>query len=481
MPAHTLQPTPARASYYNIGPDQLSMRAVDLPALTSVKVSELFPSSYRPVSCDSSEDLRQEIRRLTLAALKKINLEKIQPGDSVNILTSHHGFSIFGGDAYVEMIKTIRDEVERRSGTSDIRLRAGVGLRFRETEEYIAKFDLKAYFKGKAKGIAPVDKGVAIDTDIGTLYGIAEAYKARWIIHAHNNDVRELHYHRQIGRLFKPFAMSYATIETRSSYHQSMGPRAANLLPRMIYESDFIQDKFMCSCMLQVGPAGIMGVDASENLVAQDREFTRLNLEWYGKIITLLSAINSVILIIDYPGPIPYTTAGGILFGNFLNANVDEFDLRKPFTAFTRYTDMLYPDVKPLVENKLPPPNPAIKALILNYCSKGYPSTFFAQQIPTLIVGVQADLFANDEQNARFMEFAIKVEDLSKAVAFARKFAQTDNILIFDGAAGGFNVSQSLADEMRKLAPKIAQKVDQELMPMWLKQRGVASPAARAY
>jgi len=275
--------------------------------------------------------------------------------------------------------------------------------------------------------------------------------------------------------------MSYATIETRSSYHQSMGPRAANLLPRMIYESDFIQDKFMCSCMLQVGPAGIMGVDASENLVAQDREFTRLNLEWYGKIITLLSAINSVILIIDYPGPIPYTTAGGILFGNFLNANVDEFDLRKPFTAFTRYTDMLYPDVKPLVENKLPPPNPAIKALILNYCSKGYPSTFFAQQIPTLIVGVQADLFANDEQNARFMEFAIKVENLSKAVAFARKFAQTDNILIFDGAAGGFNVSQSLADEMRKLAPKIAQKVDQELMPMWLKQRGVASPAARAY
>lgn len=356
MGLQTLQPAPARTSYYNIGPDLLDMRAVDLPGLTSVLVNDLFPNQYRPVPHESPESFRQEIRQRTLATLEKINLEKIQPGDSVNILTSHHGFSIYGGDAYVEMIKTIRDEVERRSGTSDIRLLAGVGLRFRETEEYIAKFGLNEYFQGKAEGIAPVDRGVPIQTAVGTLYGNAKAYSPRWIIHAHNNDVRELHYHRQMGRLFKPFAMSYATIETRSSYHQSMGPRAANLLPRMIFESDFVQEKFVCSCMLQVGPAGIMGVDASEDLVAQDKEFTRLNLHWYGKIVTLLGAIDSAILIIDYPGPIPYTTAGGILFGNFLNANLDELDLRKPFTAFTRYTDMLYPDVKPLVEGKLPPP-----------------------------------------------------------------------------------------------------------------------------
>ncbi|RJX32538.1 MAG: hypothetical protein C4525_10685 [Desulfarculus sp.] len=478
MNARTLEPAPARASYYNIGPDQLGMRAKDLPGLTSVRINDLFPSQYQAVPWTSAEQLKKEIRQRTLATLAGVNLEKIQPGDSVNILASHHGFSIYGGEAYVEMIKTIKDEVVRRSGASDIRLRAGVGLRFRETEEYIAKFGLKDYFQGKAKGIAPVDRGVAIPTAIGTLYGLADAYSARWIIHAHNNDLRELHYHRQIGRLFKPFAMSYATIETRSSYHQSMGPRACNILPRMIYESDFVREKFVCSCFLQVAPAGIMGVDASEDLAAQDKEFTRLNLDWYGKVITLLSSIDSAILIIDYPGPIPYTTTGGILFGNFLNANIDEFDLDKPFTAFTRYTDMLYPDVKPLVEGEVPPPNPAIKCLILNYCSKGYPSTFFAQQLPTLIVGAQADLLANDEQNARFMEYAVKVENLPKAVAFARKCGRTDNILIFDGAVGGFNVSQALLETMQRLAAQVSRKVDQELMPMWLKQRGIERLAA---
>ncbi len=473
MQRDTLEPTPARASYYNIGPGDLRMRAVDLPGLTSVMVEDLFPGTDRPVPRRDEESYRKDIRRRTEQALAGLDLEKIKPGDSVNILTSHHGYSIYGGDAYVEMIKTIRDEVERRTGATDIRLRAGVGLRFRETEEYIAKFGLDEYFKGKARGIAPVDKGVAIDTAIGKLYGIARAYDARWIIHAHNNDVRELHYHRQMGRLFKPFAMSYATIETRSSYHQSMGPRAANILPRMIFESDFVQEKFVCSCMLQVGPAGVMGIDASQDLAAQDKEFARLNLRWYGKIVTLLGAIDRAILLIDYPGPIPYTTAGGILFGNFLNANVDEFDLAESFTAFTRYTDMLYPDVKPLVPGELPPPNPAIKALVLNYCSKGYPSTFFAQQIPTLIVGRQADLFADDEQNARFMDHAVRVETLEKAVAFASKFSGTDNLLAFDGAVGGFNVSRSLAEEMLALAPAIARKVDGELMPKWLKQRGI--------
>ena len=475
MDKHTLTPAEPRVSYYNLDPKQLKMRAADLPGLTSVQVSDLFPIDQQPVAAPTPELMRAEIRRRTLATFAKINLEKIRPGDSVNILTSHHGYSIFGGHAYAEMIRTIRDEVHRRTGTTDIRLRAGVGLRFRETEEYIDKFGLREYFQGKAKGIAPVDRGVAIKTDIGTLYGIAEAYDARWIIHAHNNDVRELHFHRQMGRLFKPFAMSYATIETRSSYHQSTGPRSANLLPRLIWESDYVQKKFLCSCMLQVGPEGIMGVDANENLVTQDKEFTRLNLQWYGKILTLLGAIKEVILIIDYPGPIPYTVAGGVLFGNFFNANVDEFDLRK-LVPFTRYSDALYRGKTPLVSGVLPPPNPAIKAVVINYCSKGHPSTIFAKLLPmVVVVGAQAELMENDEQTAEFMNYAKKVETLPKAVAFARNFAKTDNILIFDGAVGGFNVSESLADTMYALAPQITAQVDGQLMPMWLKQRAIAA------
>lgn len=469
----TLSPAPARASVYNMEPAMLGERAADLPYMTGVRISDLFGDTDSPVSATSPAQMREKIRELTVKALEKVDFSKIQPGDSVNLLASHHGFSIYGGEAYAEIIRTIRDEVERRCKTNNIGLRAGVGLRFRETEEFIKKFELDKYFDGKAKGMAPVDPGIAIETELGTLYGLKSAYSARWIIHVHNNDVRELHYHRQLGRLFKPFAMSYATIETRSSFHQSMGPRSANLLARLIYESPFVQDKFVCSVMLQVGPAGIMGVDASNDLVEQDKRFTYLNLRWYGKIITLLSRIKEVILIIDYPGPIPYTTAGGILFGNFLNANIDEFDLDQPSPPFNRYTDMLYPGTKPLHEGILPPPNPAIKALIINYSSNGYPGTFFAQQLPTLVVGPQAEVFRRCEQNTLFMDYAIEVDSLRKAVAFARRFSKTDHILTFDGATGGFNVSNELEQYLYKLAPEVSEEVDNSLMPLWLKQRGL--------
>lgn len=229
----------------------------------------------------------------------------------------------------------------------------------------------------------------------------------------------------------------------------------------------------MCSVILQVSPTGIIGVDTNNDLVAQDKYFTRLNLSWYGKVITLLSRINKLILIIDYPGPIPYTTAGGILFGNFLNANVDEFDLNVPFTPFTRYTDMLYAGIRPLKEGVLPPPNPAIKALIINYSSKGYPSTFFAQQLPTLVVGAQADLLQGCEQNTHFMDYALRVDDLPKAVDFAKRTTQAENILVFDGVVGGFNLSEPLAEEIHRLAPEVSREVDQVLMPKWLRQRGI--------
>ncbi|MDQ7095425.1 hypothetical protein REC12_17685 [Desulfosporosinus sp. PR] len=480
MVASTLSPTKPRISSYNIPPEKLGQRAADLAEMTGLRIEDLFPDAPGPIKADSPEGIRKEIRELTIKELKKTDLSKIQPGDSVNILTSHHGFSIYGGEAYAEMIRTIRDEVERQCQTKDIRLLAGVGLRFRETEEYIRRFELDKYFNGKAAGITPVDEGIPIETEIGVLFGIKRAYSAKWIIHAHNNDVRELHYHRQLGRLFKPFAMSYATIETRSAFHQSMGPRSANFLARMIYESKFVQEKFVCSVILQVAPTGVIGVDANNDLVEQDKLFARLNLKWYGKIVTLLSHIKDVILIIDYPGPIPYTTAGGILFGNFLNANVDEFNLNVPFTPFTRYTDMLYPSEGPLHNGKLPPPNPAIKALIVNYSSKGYPGTFFAQQLPTLVVGAQADLLRGCEQNTTFMDYALEVPDLTKALGFSKRFAQTDHILAFDGAIGGFNVSEPLANQLRKLAPSITEQVDQELMYTWLTQRNLKEEKTRS-
>ncbi len=154
------------------------------------------------------------------------------------------------------------------------------------------------------------------------MYGIKRVYQAKWIIHAHNNDVRELHYHRQLGRLFKPFAMSYATIETRSTFHQSLGPRSANLLARAIYESSFVQSKFGAYVFLQVSPSGIVGVDASNDLAEQDKRLASSNLALYGKMISLLAHIKEVISSSFNPGRCPIPRLGGILIGNFLNANV---------------------------------------------------------------------------------------------------------------------------------------------------------------
>ncbi|MGA2989512.1 MAG: hypothetical protein ABSD88_03475 [Candidatus Korobacteraceae bacterium] len=474
MTGTAIAPTKPRSSAYNFDPGLLQARAADLPGMEGLYINELFPDVPPPIRAESAEQLRNRIKNETLKQLQNVDFSKIGARDTVNILASHHGFSVYGGEAYVELIKTVKEEIERRCGTQEIRLVAGVGLRYRETEEYIQKFGLGDHFNGKAWGICPVDEGIPIETEIGTLYGLRRAYSSRWIIHTHNNDIRELHYHRQIGRLLKPFSMSYARIETRSLYHQSMGSRSANLLPRMIFNSQFVQNKFVCSVILQLAPTGIIGVSASSDLIKQDADFTRMNLSWFGKIITLLSKVKDAIVVIDYPGPLPYTTAGGILFGNFLNANVDEFDLTVPFPAFNRYTDSLYPEETPLYQGELPPLNPAIRALVINYCSKGWPGVFVAQQLPTVVVGPQAEFLSSCEQNRTFMNNALKANSLHEAMAFAKRSARTADVLVFDGAVGGFNVSKELAAKLRNWAPTVSREVDEVLMPRWLEQRGIA-------
>ncbi len=473
----TFPPAPVRSTPYGIDPSLLAERAASLPNMTGVLISDLFPDVPKAISLVSPDVIRKQIRKATLDTMAKVDLSKIQPRDKVNIMSSHHGFNLYGGETYAEMIRTIRDEVERRCRTSNIHLIVGAGMRFRETVAQLQRYELDKYFKGKADGMAPVDEGIPIETEIGTFYGVKRGYAAQWIIHAHHSDIRDIHYHRLMGRLLKPFAMSYATIETRSIYHQSMGPRAANIIPRMIFESPFVQEKFVCSVILEIAPTGVVGVNASNDLLEQDKLFTKLNLSWYAKIITLLSCIEDVILIIDYPNSIPYTTAGGILFCNLINANVDEFDLDVPFTPFTRYTDMLYSIETPLYRGKLvPPPNPAIKALIINYCFIGYPGIFFAQQLPTLVVGAQADKLRSCVQNTTFMDFAVQVESLRKAVDFARRFSGTDQVLTFDGAVGGLNVSNALADKLFEKAPAVNREVDEVLMNKWLGQRGLLQP-----
>ena len=467
-----IMPAPPRISQYGVTPECVGKRAAELPDITSVMLADIFPDT--PTTIFPGPKGIGSITEATRKALEKIDMTKIQPEHSVNVCASHHGFTLLGGAPYAEMLKTIRDIIIERTGCKNVRLRAGVGLRFRETEEYIKSFGLDEHFgKGKCKGVAPIDEGIAIETEIGTLYGIKAIYDADWIVHAHNSDVREVHFHRQVDRAVKPFGMSYARIETRSTYHQNLGPRAANFTARSIFASDFVQSKFAFASFLDMSPAGVVGVDADNDLFALNDRLTAAGCRYYGKIMTLLGEVDSCVAVLDFPCPVPYVFAAGVIYANFVGANTDLFDVDLALPGYTWYTEAFYGKNGPLLP-EVSPVNPAIKMCVHNYAWGGYPSAFFSEHIPTVVVGqAQAEVFNRDSQNIEYMSCATVASSLDAAMHFAKATAQTNNIIIFDGAIGGINVSYSLADLLVAKAPGVNKRVDAELLPKWLRQRGV--------
>lgn len=470
--AKALAPIPPRESVYGVAPSCVANRAANLPGMVFLKTRDLFPDSPEVFWPPENPEA---MRKATRDALASVNMDMIKPGDSVNLLGSHHGWTILGGGPYTEMLKTVKDVIQERTGCTDIRLRAGVGLRFRETEEYIKRFGLDTYFGGKARGMAPIDEGIPIETEIGTLYGIKRAYDAKWIVHTHNSDVREIHFHRHVDRAVKPFSMSYARIESRSTYHHNLGPRGANFTARAIFNSKFIQDKWAFACFFKPTPAGIVGVTANNNLYTLNEEVTRLNMATYGKMMTLLGKVKDAIAVLDFCCPVPYVFCGGVIYANFCSANIDLLDLEQPLPSYTWYTESYYgEDEKPLLP-ETPPMNPAIRACVINYAWVGYPSVFWAKHTPTIIVGEDhARLFREDSQNTEFVDYAKEVvPDLDTAMAHAYDMAKTDKVIIFDGAGGGINCSRSLAEELLARAPEVSREVDATLMPKWLKQRGL--------
>lgn len=467
-----VKPLPPRPSRYGPEPENIKVRASDLKGMVSVGVRDLF-SDFPPNIYPSAKGVKA-VREATVDALSEVDMSMIEPGDSVNILGSHHGFTILGGEPYAEMIKTIRDVLIERTGTEDVRLRAGVGLRFRESDEYIERFGLDKYFDGKAKGVAPIDEGIPIQTEIGTLYGIKKCYDSDWIVHAHNSDVREIHFHRHVDRAVKPFGMSYARLETRSTYHHNLGPRGANFAARAIFNSDLVQKKWTFASFLKPTPAGIAGVDADNDLFALDQRLSIDNFRYYGKILTLLSRIDECVAVLDFQAPIPYVFSAGMIFANFTASSLDIFDLDHPLPGYTWYTESFYGrNEKPLIPD-VAPVNPAIKVIVINYAWGGYPSVFWAKMIPTIVVGEwQAEVFRRDPQNVEFMKHALIAEDLETGVEMAMRIAGTDKMIAFDGAPGAMNVSRSLASDLIRMAPEVDGDVERQLLPKWCRQRGI--------
>lgn len=470
-----IMPIAPKPSQYGIDPSLVKTRAAELPGMCSLKLKELFPE-LPDVIFPGGDGALDKLYEVAKEELRKVDMSMIKADQSVNILASHHGFTLLGGWPYAVLLKAIRDVVIEKTGCKNIRLRAGVGMRFRETEEYIKRYGLDEYFgPGKTKGVAPIDEGIPIETEIGTLYGIKAIYDADWIIHAHHTDVREVHFHRQIDKAVKPFSMSYARIESRSTYHQNLGPRAANFTARAIFESEFVQSKFAFGAFLNVGPHGVIGVIADNDLYKINDIATFVGCQLYGKVMTLFGKIDECIAVLDFPCPVPYVFSAGVIYANFTGANSDLYDMEgTPLPAYTWYTEAYYgKNGKPLLP-ETPLLNPAIKMCVHNYAWTGYPSAFFSEHVPTVVVGAeQAKMFDLEPMNIKYMDYATVAKTTEGAMEFAYQTTGTDKVIIFDGAMGGLNCSESLAKELIEKAPAVSKEVEEVLMPKWFRQRGV--------
>ena len=441
-------------------------RAADLSEIVSLHMGDLFPDIPETIYLEGDDV--SVIRRATEKALSTVNMSMIKEGDSVNVLSSQYGFQLMGGDAYAEMLRTIKDVVGKKTGCKNIRLRVATGFRIKEPEEIIEHYKLDQYFDGKARGVTCLDKGVPIETEIGILYGIASIYDADWIIHAHHGELRELDMHRMINRAMKPFAMSYARLETRGVAHINYGPRSMNFIQKIIFESPFVQEKFTFGCFLLTSPAGITGVEASHDLDELDRKLLLFNLPPYGKVRQILSKVDECVVVLDGSGEPRYMLGGGISFGNFTEAELDLFDLdiipvSLGFNLFERPPGPRVASV-----------NPAIKALVINHMWLGVPQMELPGHIPTIIVGREMeDIVDADPMNPQFMDYAVTARSLDAGLRFAKRIAGTDRIIVFDGSFGYIHLSRSLADFLLQVAPEVNREVEEELLPKWLQQRGI--------
>jgi hypothetical protein len=432
------------------------MRAAELPDICSVRVQDLFDDIPDAIH-RAGEDVAP-VREAALAALDRVDMSMIKPGDSVNVLCSEHGFAMMGGHAYAELLRTVHDEVVRRTGSENVRLAMSSANSKFEQFEIVPQFGLDHHYR-KVYSFGPYDNGVAIDTEIGRLYGIQRAYAAKWLIHVHYDDPREVHFHHMNGRLLKSFTMSYARMETRSIFHNNFPTRSANIVPRAIYESPFVRQRWAFSAVLSTSPTGTMGVDADNDLIAMDRRITGSMLRRYGKLIELFRTIDACFTVADGTRWLPYQHAGGLTATSLFESGEDHLDLDFPEVPRDPKPDKSSVEVT----------KGAVRATVMNYAWKLFTTTK---------ITVAADPDVGKDLLRIHPDREIHVAaDLPQAMEIAAVKAGTDKAIVFDGCYEAINMTRSLGEYLIERAPQVARRVDEELMPKWLRQRNL-SPAA---
>ena len=130
-----------------------------------------------------------------------------------------------------------------------------------------------------------------------------------------------------IDRLHKPFGMGYTRLETRSAYHFAWGPRTGQMVARAVFESDFVQERYAGTIVLDTTPEGVIGVDADLDLDALNGRITANVLRHYGTLMRLMGEIDEVIALFDGHGCHMYSYGGGVAFDCLMYAQVDFLDL----------------------------------------------------------------------------------------------------------------------------------------------------------
>ncbi len=425
-------------------------RASELDGMTSVKVQELFPDIPAAI-WNFGQDI-DPVELATKQALENVDFDAIKEKDTVNILCSEHGFALMGGAAYAQVLKTIKDVLELRTGCKRIKLGFAAGLSKIEAAEILPQHGLDSYFESTF-AFGPYDRGVAIDTEIGTLYGIGAAYKAKHIIHVHYDDPREVHFHRANGRTLKAFAMSYARFETRGVFHNNFPTESAMVVPRLIYESDFVQSKFRAAVVLTTSPDGVTGVDADNDLIQLDRRVSANQIKNYGKLLHLFDAVDECIVVLDSNRWAWYCHAGGITSCNLMFGPADYLDLE--------YKSKVPNNAEGAVSN------PAVKAFVINYMWK---QAYTTPGVPTISTQPSITrLFQGRGVQKPFYD----ADGLEAAMDKAYEITGTDKVIIFDGAFGAINCSPAMANYFREVAPQVNDDVEENYLKKWLGQRGL--------
>lgn len=444
-------------------------RAADLPGMTALSVRALMPDlpetiwSEDPLLGPTSLD---EIRRQTRARVAAMDWSKIEAGRMVNLIANPHGFQL-SGEAYVAMLEVIADHVKTTRGAR-VRMRVAESMGHIENPDWVKIYNLHERF-GDVEECPQIGAGTKIDTKLGDMYVTKKLFDAPYFIHTHVTEMREGYLHRMLDRLMKPFGMAYARLETRSAYHFGYGPRTGQIVSRCVFESDFIQQRYVGTVVLDTTSEGVIGVHGNNDLPALDRQLAAGIMRNYGMAIKILGEIEDCVVVFDDHGCGVYCYAGGIAFDNMLCADVDFMDLDNLSLLAADRHDTSEPG---LTMGK----NHAIKGIVINYMAGGVPQPFIWDNYPIHVVGETVNRWMlNDPSNYHFERANARIwPSLAEAVETACREGGTRNVLVFDRTPGAFRVSQGLGEMLLARAPALRRKVDEELLPKWLRQRGLA-------